>query len=163
MQTRDIQQEEWRKPTPKDGETILFDEPGRVLDLKAEGGKYNVDYRSHSFRVFASEVGSITLAVKHGGGQERWHVGSENAPLLHALARLSSDERYFTLYAIMEAHTRSAQMGYARACGEYESAFIEGRLKKRKERGKNQVRVWIERRPATDLRNRPGESKGVSP
>jgi len=144
MRTYDILTETWRAPSVPRGETILFDEPGRVWDRKSAGGNYDVCYRAYHFRVTKCD-GISTLRVKHGGGEEAWRLGSA---MEHALATMSSDARFFVLHAIMCAHHESARREREFTAHEYREAFVEGRLRKRKVRGQAQVKVWIEPRAA---------------
>src|SRR3990167_982040 len=127
--------EAWRAPATEDGDTILFSEHGRVLG--------NVCYRSHYFRVVRGKYGSISLLVKHGGGQEcltDYLLGK----ILPALALLDSDNRYLTMYAIHQAYKKGNQAGIESTSNKYVSAFVEGRLRKRRLPKQHRVKVWID-------------------
>lgn len=139
--TRDVGAEAWRMPTLAEGATRIFAEPGRVLDLKARGGNYDVCYRSHAFAVDALPRDDYRVTVKHGGGEESVKVRREFVQALHGM---TSDARYFVLYELMDSRATHARAAAERVRGEWSQAFADGRLKKRKQRGTNSVRVWIE-------------------
>lgn len=123
----------WRKPSIEHGEVIVFSEYGRVLN--------NIDYRSHWFLLVQELYGGHALIVKHGGGQERWSdfmLGKS----IHALTTLSSDDRYLMLYTLYDAHKLGFKQGQGKASQEYKEAFVEGRLKKRKQQSGG-IKVWI--------------------
>lgn len=126
--------EPWRAPSLEEGDSLIFDECGRVLD--------NTCYRSHYFRMVKN--GNLNfIIVKHGGGQERHQVGYSNR-LGQALVKLDSDARYFmlhTLYRAIKDAKHAASMETAR---EYTQAFVDGRLRKRKLPARHRTRVWIE-------------------
>lgn len=132
--------EEWRAPELKTGDTILFSECGRVL---SGGSNYDVDYRSHYFRLVKEEYGSIALLVKHGAGQERIseHLLRKIIPGLNAL---DSDNHYLLLYAVYQSHREGKKAGTDETTQRYRKAFVEGRLKKRKMPGRDAFKVWIE-------------------
>lgn len=138
--------EEWRFPHVGDDETCLFSEGGRIRDR--EDGSPGVTYQSFSFRVVKDKYGGVYLRVKHGAGEEQWQVDSCERAVVEALSTLGSDGRYFILFAIMRAHQKSRQAAMDSTALEYRRAFAEGRLKKRKLRGQDLVKVWIERKEA---------------
>lgn len=145
MKTRDIRNEDWRAPQVPDGEVLLFDEPGRVLDLKSDGGNFDVCYSAYHFRV-TKRHGIATLRVRHGGGEESWRLGGA---MDRALAEMDSDTRFFALHAIMDAHHEAWKRACEYMSNQYRQAFVDGRLKKRKLRGQAAVKVWIESARAT--------------
>jgi hypothetical protein len=133
MTERNWGAEEGRAPDLEVGDTLLFSEPGRVLD--------NVCYRSHYFRLVRSECGDNVLLVKHGGGQERirqWALRKS----VNGLRVLDSDARYLMLYALYQMHSAGNTEGSERTREIYRRAFVDGRLRKRK--CKAGVKVWIE-------------------
>lgn len=129
--------EEGRAPDIEPNEIILFSECGRVLN--------KVCYRSHYFRIVKSEYGSISLLVKHGGGQERiteWLLSK----ILAALEILDSDNRYLLMYAVYQSWREGKREGVEKTSTHYRQAFVEGRLRKRKLPKLSAVKVWIEDR-----------------
>lgn len=142
--TRDTNTEAWRLPETPDGHEVLFSEHGRVLDLKAAGGNYDVCYRSYAYTVTAASGGLTHLRVKHGGGEESYRIGYRNDPLVKALGRLDSDARYFILHGIREQATQAARSATDRTELHWRQAAAEKRIRTRKIRGENKVKVWIE-------------------
>lgn len=142
LKTYDQQTGEHRAPSVPEGETILHDEPGRVLQLKPESN-CDVCFRAYHFRV-TKWHGSVILRVRHGGGDESFRL---SCAMQRTLANMDSDTRYFTLHAIMDAHHDGSRGAAATTSQRYNQAFVDGRLKKRKQRGGNSVKVWIEPAP----------------
>lgn len=128
-------------PEPENGEAILFEEPGRCSPQI--NGTGSTDYHSYNFRFFGNG-GRYTLAVKHGGGVERFDMGWSYTRLPEILCKLDSNERYLMLYALMRAHQNERRITGERVNGIWRKAFVEGRLKKRKMPGRESVKVWIE-------------------
>lgn len=125
-------------PALKDRDVLLFDEPGRC------GG---MDSHSHHYRI-VTDCG-LALLVAHGGGEERMRLslpsvrdGQGGGAAI--LAALDSNARYWILNAIYHAHSDGKHEGETKAREQYVSAFIAGRLRKRKSPGRNYHRVWIE-------------------
>lgn len=132
-----FREREWRRPK-HDGE-MVFDEPGRVLG----GDGRMVSYTSHYF-VVSKSGGRTTLHVRHGGGDEEFSLRHYGGDIIESLAALSSDQRYLLLHLIMSAHQESYQRGASEMWSDVSKAFTEGRLKKRKVRGRNYYNVIIE-------------------
>lgn len=123
-----------RCPRIEEDEEIVFDEPGRVLPPLRSGR--GVDCRSHYFRVTKPEFGKYQLRVHHGSGEECWGLDYDDRTV-HALGQLDSDSRYRLLWVIMNAHHESEAKGE----NKYRQYFLEGRLKKRREKGAAYVEV----------------------
>jgi len=136
----------WRAPAVPEDEAILFDEPGRVLTHKRapESKGTPVCYRAYHYRVTKPEFGQCCLRVKHGGGEERMLIGHPDDPIVMALASLDSDARFAVLHALREQRQDGDRDGSARTRGQYAQALVDGRLMKRKVRGRAEVKVWIE-------------------
>lgn len=137
---RDVETADWGAPSFPCGDALLFDEPGRVLVLKPVGN-YDVCYRAYWFRVTRGQYGRATLRVKHGGGEESWSLPGE---LTKVLAALDSDQRFFVLYAFMDAHGKSAQAARQAEAAKWRQAAAEKRIKTRKLPRQSAVKVWIE-------------------
>lgn len=118
-------------PAVEEGDTLLFDEPGRC------GG---LDSHCHHYRV-VKRSSSHLLLVKHGGGEETIRL---SGPVAIPLLRLDSNARYWLLGAIHYAHRDGDMAGYARERGKWLQAAATGRVKTRKTRGYHSVKVWIE-------------------
>jgi hypothetical protein len=140
LRTRDARTDEWCAPIVPADETLVFDEPGRVLVLKPRGN-YDVDYRSHYLRVTKGEFGGHMLRVRHGAGDESWRLDDTAVAVLRDM---DSDARYFLLYAIMRANTDSARAARDATTREWRQATAEGRVRRRKVRGQSAYRVSIE-------------------
>lgn len=134
---------EWRRPPVNDGETILIEEPGRVLPPRGETGQ-GTCCRSHYFLVVKQQYGGALLRVRHGAGVEEWRLGWDYERVVKGLQALDSDTRFRFLWTLMDARHEAEREAAERTASKYREAFVEGRLKKRKKRGTNEVRVWIE-------------------
>ena len=121
-------------PELKDNDRLLYDEPGRC------GG---MDSHCHHYRLVASGGHSATLLVKHGGGEERFRVSSTKT-LLDTLAALDSNARYWVLNAIYHAHSDGKRDAQDKTNNRWMQAAADKRIKTRKRRGQNSVKVWIE-------------------
>lgn len=138
--------EPWRAPDILETDRLLFDECGRILD--------KTDFRSHYFRVVAAQFGGAYLLVKHGGGQERIRMDYNHNRIERLFAGIvGSDDRYRMLYVVYRAHSDAIREAAQNTARIYQQAFIDGSLKKRKQRGGDRVKVWIDasRIPATSV------------
>lgn len=136
----------WRAPALPENETLIFDEPGRVL---LHDGR-NVCYRAFHYRLTAGQFGGLTLRVKHGGGEESQTLALSVPDILLPLLRaLASDGRFLLFHTLRQQRADGLKEAAARTAGAYRQAFVDGRLRKRKERGANRVKVWIEPAAAT--------------
>jgi|WetSurMetagenome_2_1015567.scaffolds.fasta_scaffold89234_3 hypothetical protein len=130
----------WREPKADEDDTVIFSEHGRVLD--------KTDYRSH-WLMLVSDPYSITLLVKHGGGQERICLGYKSIywkQMVKSLEPMDRDGRYLMLYALYALHTDTRRRASEMATAAMKLAFVEGRLKKRKVRGQSAYKVTVERK-----------------
>jgi len=141
-----METQDWRAPTVPEDETILFDEPGRVLTHRRTPDSKGtpVCYSAYHYQVTKPEYGQCVLRVKHGAGEESVLIGYPGEPIIHALAALDSDARFAVLHALREQRNEGTQDGRNAVRAEYAQAFVDGRLKKRKVRGEARVRVWVE-------------------
>ena len=121
-------------PTPAEGDTVLFDEPGRC------GG---LDAHSHHFIVVKAQYGGFFLLVMHGGGQEQIALGYRNY-LIETLPRLDTTDRYWILHDLYSALREYGKAERTRERHVWQDAAREKRIKTRKGRGTNSVTVWIE-------------------
>lgn len=127
-----------RAPPLNDGDSLIYDECGRVID--------NVCHRSHYFRLVLDKSGWAYLLVRHGGGDERIQLKSSHyAPrVVRALLNAESDDRYIMLRTIHDLHRDTKNRSRDAAIAECKQAFVDGRLKKRKLPRQQAVKVWIE-------------------
>ena len=121
-------------PELAEGDQLLFDEPGRC------GG---LDSHSHHFRLVRHGCGTVSLLVRHGGGEERIRL-FPHRDLPKILAGLDSTARYWMLATIHAAHRDGETYGRDRERGEWSQAAIDKRIKTRKYPARGMVKVWIE-------------------
>lgn len=140
-------------PTLKDGDTLIFDEPGRCKP-KVHETTSAIDFHCHHFRLVVAKhtVRSYVLLVKHGGGEERIELAGSYKRIEELLRLHDSDGRYLLLHTLYDVHKEARRAGERAASHLYVVAFIEGRLRKRRQRGAaegslSQTKVWIESRP----------------
>lgn len=117
-------------PSLEDSDQLLRDEPGRC------GG---LDSHSYHYRLVKSH-GSLNLLVRHGGGDERLYLSS---PIESVLAQLGSTDCYWTMNAIYHAHSTGKRSGSEKTANDWRRAAAEKRIRTRKQRGSDGVRVWI--------------------
>jgi len=125
-----------RKPYPPElsqGDELLYDEPGRC------GG---MDCHCHHYRL-VRQYSSVYLLVQHGGGIERVRL-STTATLLATFAALDSNQRYWILHAIHHAQTDAARAAADKNSAMWQRAAAEKRIKTKKVRNSDRVKVWIE-------------------
>lgn len=141
--------EEWRQPTPAEGDTVLYSEHGRVMPGSGDGSIVGrgIDCRSHSFKLVKAEYGGAYLLVKHGGGEERIKLGWNHKRLAAIFDPLDSDARYWLLHTFLTFHDDVQREASQSTATRYAEAFAEGRLKKRRRNGR--VIVEIVPRAAT--------------
>jgi len=133
---------EWRSPTVDADETVIFDEPGRILPGDGKTIRA-VNCLSHYFLVTKPKFGQYRLKVKHAGGEEGFEVGYDDR-LIRSLGQLDSDSRYDLLQSLLNAYHHGQTEARIATTRKYEKAFTEGRLKKRKFPRKPQYKVWID-------------------
>jgi hypothetical protein len=117
-------------PALNDNDQLLRDEPGRC------GG---LDSHSFHYRLVKS-YGSLTLLVRHGGGDERLRL---SGPLQRVLDNLDSTDCYWTLNAIYHAYSDGKRSGSEKTADKWRRAAAEKRIETRKQPRSNSVRVSI--------------------
>lgn len=125
-------------PTLQDGDTLLYDEPGRCGG-GAERGQ-GLDSHSFHYRV-VKRFSFIYLLVRHGGGEE---CISLYGTMEGVLAKLDSNGRYWVLNEIYHTHDRAKRDARETESAKWRIAAAEKRIKTRKLRGRNVSKVWIE-------------------
>lgn len=126
-----------RKPDPPelaDGDSLLFDEPGRC------GG---MDSHCHHFRVVAAQFGRFALLVRHGGGNERIDLPGYHpaVKMLPSLAELDTNARYWLLHLLYSVQRQAASEADRRTAMVWRKAAAEKRIKTRKKRGGVEVSI----------------------
>ena len=123
-----------RKPKLAEGDVELYSEHGRITG--------SIDYRSHWFVLVKGQFGGYALLVKHGGGEERTQLGHSGVRgWLPALETMTSDQRYLLLHTIHSAASDAESLARKYAAAYWQTAFIEGRMKRRKKQGMYYVEV----------------------
>lgn len=118
-------------PTLWDGDVMLADEPGRC------GG---LDSHCHHYRLVKAH-GSLSLLVRHGGGDERVRL---SGPIGETLLGLDSSPRYWLMNAIYHAYEDGKSIATTKTATTWRQAAAEKRIKTRKQRGGSGIKVWIE-------------------
>jgi hypothetical protein len=85
------------------------------------------------------------ISVKHGGGREFWEVDRKVLKAIETLFHSGAERQAFHLsMVITKAIDETAHSARVTEGSRYMQAFADGRLKRRKQRGSNKVKVWIE-------------------
>lgn len=122
-----------RAPLPLPGEIIVFDECGRVLSPRSGIGQ-GVCYRSFYLRLTKHGGSTYAVLVKHGAGQERYPVSSTFGFAVETIgAAMTSDERYALLFSMYRAASDAARSAADAASLELKQAFLEGRMRKKRQ------------------------------
>ena len=120
-------------PELREHDNLLYDEPGRCGGLD-----------SHSFHYrLVNRYGSLFLLVRHGGGDEQFRLTS-TATLVATLAAMDSTSRYWLFNALYHAHADGKREGREGESSRWLKAAAENRIRTRKVRGEDAVKVWIE-------------------
>lgn len=120
-------------PALAEGDTLLYDEPGRC------GG---IDSHSHHYRVVKG--GSfLYLLVRHGGGDERIRMGCSHPHLAAQLVSLDSNARYWLCNLFHGLHRDGENTGRENEHVRWYMAAAQKRIRTRKDRGRDGVKVWI--------------------
>jgi hypothetical protein len=125
-------------PKMADGDRLLFDENGRCGE---------VDSHCYHFRVVREEGGRVVLLVRHGRGDERVNLSSTTS-FLETLSTLDTDARYWLLSVLYHSNARGRRDATRETNHKWYQAAAEKRIKTRKSRGADSVKVWIEDRVA---------------
>lgn len=135
-----------RAPEIEAGEIEIYSEHGRDLPCRDDRRTYGVCFCSHWFKIVQEPHGGrYALLVKHGGGAERIRLGYESCGgIVTAMAGMDSDTRYLMMHDLHKLYRETKSITAAEEATKWRSAFVFGRLKKRKVRGSNSVKVWIE-------------------
>jgi hypothetical protein len=96
------------------------------------------------------QYGSHFLLVRHGAGDERIRL-SLYGQQVQVLAGLDSNGRFWLLNAIFHAQSDAREQGKNDTAARYRQAFVDGRLRKRKDRNGTAYKVWIQPALGTDI------------
>ncbi len=137
-------------PAVGEGDTIVYDEPGRCGD--------GTDSHCHHYRLVRHDQGSdlfkpdprYAILVRHGGGDERVDLPRHDPGmkrLILALEAMDSDGRYWTLNTLRRISSDSADAARQEERTRWATAAAEKRIKLKIRKGR--VTVDIEpREPA---------------
>jgi hypothetical protein len=117
-------------PELSEDDRLVYDEPGRCGKL---------DSHSHHFRV-VMDIG-LHLLVRHGGGDERLKLSDG---LNDILKTLDTNSRYWLLQGIYHAYSAGKLEAKEQTTKRWQQAAVDKRIKTRKQRNSNYVKVWIE-------------------
>lgn len=118
-------------PELGENDQLLRDLPGRC------GG---IDSHCHHFRI-VKHFSSQYLLVRNGTGDHRMRVPNMAENIL---ASLDSGPAYWLAQSLYSAHQNGAREAREEEAATWRKAAAEGRLKTRKQRGQNCIKVWIE-------------------
>jgi len=121
-------------PALQDDDELLHDEPGRCVK--------GLDAHCHHYRV-VNHHGCWYLLVRHGGGDERIRLNALYR-LRDTITALDTDTRYLLLHSLYHAHSDAARDASNKTERRWRQAAAEKRIKTRKYRGSDSVKVWIE-------------------
>jgi hypothetical protein len=130
-----------RQPCPPDlreDDELLYDEPGRC------GG---LDCHAHHFRL-VKRRGYYAVLVRHGGGDVRFDLGCVGRLLVPPIAALDSDGRYWLMHTLYSAREDAQRATEDAVALRWRTAAVEKRIRTKKLRGRNAVKVWIEPAPS---------------
>lgn len=106
-----------------------------------------VKFAEHAPRPGSTECPAweVYLKMHHGGGTFFYDAGNHLLKSRIDQLRYLPDAELFTiLFSIWKSQTEGMIAGAELAANKYQKAFVDGKLKKRKHRNSNSVKVWIE-------------------
>lgn len=139
-----------RAPTLAEGDELLYDLPGRIVDANTYGhGSNGIDYRSHWLRLVKAQYGGCFLLVKHGGGEQRFQIDYNVARSRQFFrAVLDDTQRYLLAHQLYDIHSKARREAEERVRREWSLAFIEKRITKKRRDGRIYVNITPAAAPA---------------
>ncbi|HEY1075663.1 MAG TPA: hypothetical protein VGE51_03160 [Fontimonas sp.] len=121
----------------------------RADDLRVEVQRNSAFQGSSNYNsVFAFDTERIYLTYRDDRGTRHFEV---NCPALRAqvsaVLALDDDAAHAVLLCIVQAQLAAAAYGYQQARHDYERAYVDGRLRKKKLRGTDSYSIYIESLP----------------
>lgn len=113
-------------------DSLIFDEPGRCGGIDSHAHHYRVVFDGYTFYLVIS--GAETIRVRLANGKA----------VVAALQQLDSNGRYWLLNAISHTAIDYDFKGYETANKLWQRAAVEKRIRTRKIRNSDKVRVWVE-------------------
>lgn len=120
-------------PELQEGDDLIRDLPGRC------GG---VDSHSHDFRLVRRKITGLDLLVRHGGGEDRVSLHAYGAEAF--IESMSESDCYWMMRALYDVQRDSARKAQDIEAHRWRKAAASKRIKTRKQRGTDAVKVWIE-------------------
>ena len=114
-----------------------------------EAGRNTVTTGAYAMALAKERVtGKPYILVTHGGGSEALALESSycSLPVLLELAGDNERALYGILFSMYQMAIQASRAATDSTAMKYRRAFANGTLKKRKQRGANGVKVWIEER-----------------
>lgn len=128
-------------PVLDEGDTLIYDEPGRC------GG---LDWHYQHFRVVKPRFDSrYWVYVRNGCGDTRFPLPTKGdarrsiGDIVSILETINSNSRFLILDALYTAHEEGGRKATDAANQKWRKAAAEKRIKTRKVRGSDSVKVWI--------------------
>jgi hypothetical protein len=126
-------------PALLEGDTLLYDEPGRC--------NADTDSHCHHFRLVRNSYGDVVLIVRHGAGDERINIGRTNrAVVSHLVATMDAADthsRYWLMQALYHSHSDAAKIAMQKERARWALAAANKRIKVRRHRTWTNARVEI--------------------
>lgn len=116
-----------------------------------EAGRNKVTTDSFTMSLAKDKVTKAPfILVTHGAGSEAFTLESPymSLPVLLELAGTNERALYAMLFTLYKTADRQREAGNAESAAVYRNAFVNDTLKKRKQRGSNNFKVWIEDKAA---------------
>lgn len=128
-----------KQPTLGEHETLIYNAPGPII----KGTNHDVTYQSFNLSL-VQYYSTYLLLIRHGSGQERIELGTTSRFLKDILPKLSEVEAFSVLFTVYKAYRKGKDVAASETATQYREAFASGRLKKRKIRGQDRCKIWIE-------------------
>lgn len=126
------------KPETANSQELIINIQGPVI----QGENHSVTYESYNLSV-VKDYNLYYLLVRHGGGQEKIRLSTAIKTMLGALQKMTDVEAFSVLFSIYDAHKRSARESADKTARHWLKAATENRIKRRKVRNQNRIKVWI--------------------
>lgn len=122
-------------PALLEGDTLLHDEPGRCYK--------GSDSHSYHLILVKEKYAGNALLVRHGGGDERISLGY-STHFAEMCEGMNSEERYKFLIRLYHFHYDARKKSASETDAKWRQAAADKRIKTKKNRGLDSVKVWIE-------------------
>lgn len=122
-------------PTLAEGDTLLHDEPGRCYK--------GCDSHSYHLILVKQQYGGNALLVRHGSGDERISLG-HSSDFAKLVEPMDTESRYKFLIRLYHFYSDTRRTAIEQTSMKWQKAAAEKRIKTKKNRGRDSVKVWIE-------------------